>query len=177
MVNEDFITELTSSIIDTVTSEYRRLRIPSGKRIPELKGKIAEILSRELISVLYPIRPHEYVYDGMGPIECTFTELTGEKCGISRANHPKEYVSVVAVNNSDPDYICAYGLFTSARSANEYINQKVDRLRFTYHALPLRDIRTSELIDDMKTLSEIQTITYCEPCGINHEAPACNAGM
>ena len=27
------------------------------------------------------------MHDGTGPEECTFTELTGEKCGITEANH------------------------------------------------------------------------------------------
>jgi hypothetical protein len=33
------------------------------------------------------IRPHAYVYDGTGPEECTFTELTGEKCGMTQEWH------------------------------------------------------------------------------------------
>jgi hypothetical protein len=45
------------------------------------------------------IRPHEYVYDGFGPEECTFTEVTGERCGLTRDVHPA-YDSTPAVSES-----------------------------------------------------------------------------
>lgn len=33
------------------------------------------------------VRPHEYTYDGAGPVECTFTELNGLKCGLPEDGH------------------------------------------------------------------------------------------
>lgn len=57
-------------------------------------SKVAAIIKRSditpitgLIRTCPPIRPHDYTYDGIGPEECTFTELTGEKCGTTETDH------------------------------------------------------------------------------------------
>jgi|SRR5450755_159644 len=38
------------------------------------------------------IRQHVYVHDGIGPAECTFTELTGERCGLPVNQHVNDWM-------------------------------------------------------------------------------------
>jgi len=33
------------------------------------------------------VRPHNFVFDGLGDGTCTFTELNGVRCGIAKEDH------------------------------------------------------------------------------------------
>lgn len=67
-----------------------------------MAAKITEIIKRSDIQPIDPpIRPHEYVYDGSGPVECTYTELTGEKCAVSQQDHRRMYPPATKPRETD----------------------------------------------------------------------------